>query len=170
MKLRKRYAVPALIAAVISTGGAAFHVAREVRRVDAEIVAAAEAFIATLDAAGRAKAVRPLEDQERFNWNFVPIARNGLPLKEMTLEQRSAAHVLLQTALSSQGMLKATGVMRLEEILGLIENRPAMRDPENYFFWIFGTPSLTTPWAWRFEGHHMSISFTSARGVTVVGP
>jgi hypothetical protein len=170
MKLRKRYAVPALIAAVISTGGAAFHVAREVRRVDAEIVAAAEAFIATLDAAGRAKAVRPLEDQERFNWNFVPIARNGLPLKEMTLEQRSAAHVLLQTALSSQGMLKATGVMRLEEILGLIENRPAMRDPENYFFWIFGTPSLTTPWAWRFEGHHMSMSFTSARGVTVAAP
>jgi hypothetical protein len=88
----------------------------------------------------------------------------------MTLPQRTAAFTLLQSALSTQGYLKATGVMRLEGILAVIEDRPDYRDPENYHFWVFGTPSLTEPWAWRFEGHHISISFTSVGGLTITGP
>ena len=134
------------------------------------IAAAAEAFLATLSESGRAKAERPLDDQARFEWFFTPVERSGLPLREMTLEQRLAALALLQSATSSQGYLKATGVMHLEQILGQIENRPDRRDPENYHFWVFGTPSDTTPWGWRFEGHHISLNFTSADGLTVSTP
>jgi hypothetical protein len=170
MKLRTRHAALALVLVGFAGLGAAYHASGAPARAQAQIVAAAEAFIGTLDENGRAKALWTFEDEERFNWNFVPIARSGLPLKEMTLEQRSAAFALLQSVLSSQGFLKATGVIRLEEILGILEERQAMRDPENYFFWVFGTPSTEAPWGWRFEGHHISLSFTSARGLTVNGP
>jgi hypothetical protein len=136
----------------------------------ATIAGEALAFLATLDDEQRARATRPFEDGERFEWFFTPVARSGLPLKEMTAEQRAAALRLLQSATSSQGYLKATGVMHLEGILAVLEDRPDRRDPENYHVWIFGTPSPDGPWGWRFEGHHVSLNFTSAGGVTVSTP
>src|SRR5262249_14480875 len=35
-----------------------------------------------------------------------------------------------------------------------------MRDPDWYFFTIFGTPAPTTKWGWRVDGHHLSLNFT----------
>ena len=89
----------------------------------------------------------------------------------MTTEQRAAAHDLLQAAMSSQGFLKASAIIELERILGLLEGRPERRDPENYYVAIFGDPSSEGPWAWRFEGHHLSLNFSSPSGLlTVTGP
>jgi hypothetical protein len=88
----------------------------------------------------------------------------------MTTGQRDAALRLLHAATSSQGYLKATGVMHLEGVLAVLEGSPDRRDPENYHFWVFGTPSPDGPWGWRFEGHHVSLNFTSADGVTVSTP
>lgn len=126
-----------------------------------EMVAAAETFLALLDDAGREKASMPLDSEERVNWNFVPLARQGLPLKEMTLEQRVAAHALLRSVLSSSGYLKATSIMQLEEVLFVLENNAAHRDREMYYVSVFGTPSMDEPWGWRFEGHHLSLNYTS---------
>lgn len=39
-----------------------------------------------------------------------------------------------------------------------------VRDPERYFFSIFGTPSPKGTWAWRVEGHHVSLHFTVVNG------
>lgn len=36
---------------------------------------------------------------------------------------------------------------------------PIVRDPELYFFSIFGTPSAKGGWAMRVEGHHLSMHF-----------
>jgi hypothetical protein len=56
--------------------------------------------------------------------------------------------------------------MLLEKVLHGIESKGGKnadrRDWENYFVSIFGTPGHDAPWAWRFEGHHLSLSFTSA--------
>ncbi|HKC88092.1 MAG TPA: DUF3500 domain-containing protein, partial [Blastocatellia bacterium] len=41
------------------------------------------------------------------------------------------------------------------------------RDPELYYFSIFGTPSAKSPWGWRVEGHHISLNFTVVKGETV---
>ncbi len=137
-----------------------------------ELVAqAASAFLRTLGAAEKELATYPLDHEERFNWHFVPRERNGLPLKAMTLEQRAAAHALLRATMSDQGYLKVNAVVELERVLGIIEGRPERRDPEQYFVTIYGDPSGPEPWAWRFEGHHLSLSFTSATGeLTVTGP
>jgi hypothetical protein len=36
-----------------------------------------------------------------------------------------------------------------------------VRDPELYFFTVFGKPSNDTAWGWRVEGHHLSLNFSS---------
>jgi len=125
---------------------------------------AAEAFIGTLGSAERDLGTWEMDAEQRFDWHFIPRERYGVRIKDMNVEQRTAAHGLLQSVLSSQGYLKATGVMQLEGILGQIEGRPDRRDPEDYYFNIFGTPSEDGVWAWRFEGHHVSINFAAAGG------
>ena len=130
---------------------------------------AANRFIETLDADQRAMAVLPFDDEERYNFHFVPRARNGLPLKQMTQPQRIAAHNLLRSALSSQGYLKATSVIQLERVLEILE-RSAHRDRELYFVTVFGEPGGDAPWGWRFEGHHLSLNYTSVTGVTATTP
>ena len=42
--------------------------------------------------------------------------------------------------------------------------RPTRRDPERYHFTIFGTPSPTGTWGWRFDGHHVSQRWTISVG------
>jgi hypothetical protein len=94
---------------------------------------------------------------------------------EMSGSQRTAAHTLLHSALSSQGYLKATGIMVMEDILRETELAlgqdpkvvSMVRDPELYFFTIFGRPSRDTAWGWRVEGHHLSLHFSSVTGELV---
>ena len=129
-----------------------------------EMTAAANAYVGTLTRDGRERGTWAFDDAARHDWHFVPREREGMPLKDMTDGQRAAAHALLQSILSSQGYLKATGVMQLEGILGIIEGRPERRDPEDYYVSVFGAPSLEAPWAWRYEGHHLSLNFTSVPG------
>ena len=136
--------------------------------VNAEMVAQVKAWLKLLTEEQRESACFPFESDERLNWHFVPRERLGLPLKAMDLKQRRAAYRLLQTGLSHQGYLKATTIMSLESILRELEkDRPGnedRRDPEKYWFSVFGVPSETDPWGWRLEGHHVSINFSSVSG------
>jgi len=130
--------------------------------------AAASQFLDSLDAAQRAKASLPLNSPDRENFRYTPQNdRSGLPVKEMTDAQRQAAMKLLDTALSEKGKLKVTQIMSLESILAEIDKRPGYRDPDKYFVSIFGTPGDPKGWGWRFEGHHLSLSFTLVEGKKV---
>jgi hypothetical protein len=124
---------------------------------------AAQEFLDSLEPVQRQKAVFGLDDEERFNFHFVPRARNGVPLKELNEQQRALAHEFLKTGLSQKGYLKATTIIDLEIVLREIE-QSARRDPELYYFSIFGTPGAERPWGWRVEGHHLSLNFTVADG------
>jgi hypothetical protein len=132
-----------------------------------DMAAAAQAFLASLDAAQRARAQRPFESGERFNWHYVPRARQGLPLEAMTPPQREAAYALLERALSREGYEKATGVVALEAILGQLTGSPAYRDAGLYYLTVFGTPGPAAPWGWRFEGHHLSLNYAAVTDTLV---
>jgi hypothetical protein len=121
---------------------------------------AANAWLGSLSDSQRAKAEFDLTGEERENWHFIPRDRNGLSIKEMSAEQRTLAHALLTISLSETGYAKATNIMSLEAVLAVIENRPEHRDPEKYYFSIFGAPAADKPWGWRVEGHHLSFNFT----------
>lgn len=130
----------------------------------------ADGFLNTLSADLRSKAQFTFNDAERFNWNFVPIARKGPSFRDFDEKQKSAAISLLRASLSEQGYKKIRGIMELEEILKVIENRGTAdnyRDPLNYHFSIFGKPSSREEWGWRFEGHHISLNFSSTKGVLI---
>ena len=130
-----------------------------------EMAQAAKNFAAALTPEQKAKAMIPFADAERENWHFVPRARKGLAIKEMSHEQRLLAHALLASGMSHRGYGKAVSIMSLEGILADLEKGRgggANRDSELYFVTIFGEPgSGAQPWGWRVEGHHLSLNFTS---------
>jgi hypothetical protein len=134
------------------------------------IVSKANDFLNSLDETQSAKARYPYEDDERFNWHFVPRERNGIPFKELNEKQRQAALSLLKTCVSEQGYQKANNIMALDNILREVESRPAndtYRDPLNYSITVFGDPNISNIWGWRLEGHHISLNFSSASGEIV---
>jgi len=127
----------------------------------AVMAGAARNFLASLSPTQRAQTVFPFEAEERMNWHYVPRERKGIGFKELDSSQRHLAHGLLSAGLSQRGYLKATTIMSLEEVLRVLEGgRGPARDPELYYFTLFGEPSETQPWAWRVEGHHLSINIT----------
>jgi hypothetical protein len=120
---------------------------------------------AWLDGLSRDQAVLALHPFEaRRDWHFVPRARPGLALRGMDPSQAAACWRLVDSVLSAAGSAKARNVLALEPILGAIERRPSHRDPGNYALAIFGEPSPAAPWAWRFEGHHLSLTVTAVPG------
>src|SRR5690606_160612 len=50
------------------------------------------------------------------------------------------------------------------------QGRGPNRDPELYYFSIFGKPESHGTWAWRAEGHHLSLNFTISGEDVVVAP
>lgn len=144
-------------------------------RVNAQeklITTRAKEFLRLLDETQLAKARYPMNDEERFNWHYIPRQRNGIPLKELTDKQRQAALALLKTCLSEQGFQKASNIMALENVLREVESRgndDTYRDPLNYSVTIFGEPDEKNLWGWRLEGHHISLNFSSADGIIVSG-
>ena len=150
----------------------------------ARMAAAATEFLKSLTSEQRQQATFAFDGDERTHWNFLPteiFARNGLTLKQMNPSQQQLAHELLKAGLSQRGYMTATQIMELESVLAVLEaaQRAAatqpppgiqlMRDPERYFFSIFGTPSTRSTWGWRVEGHHMSLHFTVVNGTLVAG-
>jgi hypothetical protein len=126
----------------------------------AEMTDAAQKFLAALDPAQRARTVFNLTAPEREKWFFVPIRRDGLTLKDMTPAQQDLARGLLRSGLSQRGATRAETIITLENVLREIEKDPVRRDPTMYYVTIFGEPSASAPWGWRFEGHHLSLNFT----------
>lgn len=83
-------------------------------------VAAANAFLASLDEGQRAKAAFPFDTPQKKNWSNLPsgiFTRNSLRLGDMTAPQRTAAMALMSTVLSREGYEKAVNIMEADEAL-----------------------------------------------------
>lgn len=123
----------------------------------------ANAFLATLAAPKRARASFSFNSDERLNWHFIPRAREGVSLGQMSAEERQAALALLKSGLSAKGLAKVDAILHLEDVLAVIEGN-ANRNPGLYFFTVFGVPSSQGAWGWRYEGHHASLNWTVVNG------
>jgi hypothetical protein len=143
---------------------------------------AATRLLSSLTAEQRQQAAFAFDADERLHWHFIPtemFPRKGLLIRSMTEPQRKLAHDLMKAGLSQRGYLTATSIMDLETVLKALEaaeraaaaqpprGTPLERDPEKYFFSIFGTPSAKDTWGWRVEGHHVSLHFTVVNGTLV---
>jgi hypothetical protein len=121
----------------------------------------AQALIAGVDERRRSKLVLAFSDPLRTDWHYTPRSRPGLSFADLDVKQRASVHALLATALSEIGQRKVVNIIELELVLREMEFAMALlRDPEKYSIVFFGQPSAEAPWGWRFEGHHLSLSFT----------
>jgi len=132
---------------------------------------AAIALLESLESDQRARASFPFTGDERYQWAYTPGPRNGLMLKEMTATQRRAALRLFDAGLSARGAATAQQIILHETILReteRIEQRPSNddRDPELYYFSVFGVPGVA-PWGWRVGGHHLALNFAVVSGELV---
>jgi len=154
----------AVVAGFVSLLAVVSAVAQPDRPADA-MRDAARALLAAVDDGQRSKLAWSFADDERVNWHFVPRARQGLPLKEMTDAQRKAAAALLTTGLSASGVRKVEAIRDLEDVLFAQSGR-ASRDRDLYYVTIFGEPGADR-WGWRYEGHHLSQNWTIVSGRAV---
>ncbi len=144
-------------------------------RAAAAMTTAATHWLEGLTPEQRTQATFPVNGDEVTHWHFIPtnmFPRKGVPIKDMSEAQRKLAHDLLKAGLSQRGYLTTTSIMDLETILHAIENSGGrkganVRDPELYFFSVFGTPSAKSAWGWRVEGHHISLHFAIANNAAV---
>jgi plasmid stabilization system protein ParE len=137
-----------------------------------EITAAARAWLDGLDGTQRAKAVFPFDTNERFVWAYTPGTREGLAIRDMRPDQRRAATAILGAALSERTEGEVGTIMGLETVLGALEREAGRggwtrRDPELYWFAVFGDPDPRAPWSWRIGGHHVAIHVTLADGQVI---
>ena len=130
---------------------------------------AALRFLDSLNDEQEAAVRFPFDGEDRFDWHFIPRERKGVSLKMMTGSQRAAALDLVRTGLSEEGFTKAEVIRQLEQILYEQEGRD-IRDPDLYFFMIFGEPGDGAAWGWRYEGHHISQNWTIVDGAVAAAP
>src|SRR5439155_6986231 len=156
----------------------------------AKVVAAANAFFATLSDAERVKGAFAFNSSQRTGWSNLPsgvFQRNGLRLGDMTGRQRNAALALVAAALSREGYQKVTDIMNGDEVLknaggGQTGGRQGVRGRgaqpgggirfglDEYYIALLGAPSTTSPWMIQFGGHHLAINVTIAGANQVMTP
>ena len=161
-----------LLVCCLVLGTAAYHVSTEDL-----MVSTANSWLASLNGNQLTSAQFKLDNPDYEIWHFVPdnnfitnrgYRRNGLTYTEMNAEQRALADALLGASLSKVGFVSVKTIMSLEEILRIQENDTVgRRDVDVYHFSIFGKPAMEGDWAWRLEGHHVSLHFLMQDGKLV---
>ena len=153
--------------------GLAYHEAR-LEQVMAE---SAQHFLNALTPEQTPKSQYAFDAADRTLWHFVPDRsfesahkhpRPGLTFGELEPFQQRLADALLSSGFSRVGFRKAVSIMSLEDVLRRAENDTAgNRDPMRYHVSVFGKPAVNGTWAWRIEGHHLSVTYTIQNGRVV---
>ena len=182
MKLQRVGLVVAILVVTVTAGARAQKPAASGGGV-AKAVAAANAFLATLDDAQRAKARLDLSEKTRTNWSNLPTGstlqsgatdRNGIKLGDLTPGQQEAALALVAVPLSASGFKKVMNIVTADQVLEDRANRPAGSrirfGRAEYYVAILGTPSTSSPWMIQFGGHHLAINVTVTGGTNVLTP
>jgi Protein of unknown function (DUF3500) len=136
------------------------------------ICAAAEAFLGSLSAEQRARALFPVDAKQWRMWSNIhrTIMRHGMPLCEMSDEQIERAIALLKESFSAHGFATARDIMRLNETVMEMTGRIDEFGEDLYWLSIMGTPSATEPWGWQIDGHHLNVNYFVIGDQIVMAP
>lgn len=136
----------------------------------ADLLAATQRFLASLEPDKRKAASFAWDGREWRSWNYFGVGgyiKPGLRLEQMSAPQKAAAWEILATLFSPAGIEKTRNVMTLQDILAASGNGAGERSSERFSFAVFGTPAETGAWAVRLEGHHLTQSFAVRDGAIV---
>ena len=123
----------------------------------------ANEFLNSLSDVQKQKAIIEFEDESRTKWHYFPstmYSREGISLGELNEDQKDLLQKLLKTYLNIKGYTKTNDAIEAEGILRDLGDNTAMRNTDLYYISFYGKPNSVKPWAWSFEGHHLSINFT----------
>ena len=124
------------------------------------VMQAAMAFVAALTPEQRKSTTFQVDDSEWRRWNNVHRAvRAGIAFKDMTDDQRARGYALLQAGLSARGLEKTRNVMKLNYTIAEITNNYTDYGEGLYNLTVMGEPTLTEPWGWQLEGHHLIVNY-----------
>jgi hypothetical protein len=131
--------------------------------MDRSLAEAANDFLKALRPELRSKYGFAFDDAYRKDWNNLPHfihPRKGLRMGDLNPQERTAAHRLIQTMMSSQGYYKAEVIMGIvDEFLGSAsESAHNQYGSEFYFLDVFGTPGGDDPWGVKLDGHHLALN------------
>ena len=101
-----------------------------------------------------------MDSVEWRNWsNIHPyLCRHGVCLDDLQDVQKHVALALVRASLNAAGYATARNVMKLNEHIREITGRDAEYSEWYYWMSLFGTPSVTEPWGWQIDGHHLIIN------------
>jgi hypothetical protein len=161
--MRTRLLLPALLLAASPSGAG---------ELDARLSSTAAGLLEKLPSDARAEALYPFDDDEREDIRFAPLLLEGARHGALPDDAASLAEQLLAVSLSPRGLETARQIRRNERAVAkkdaarwvprfIVER---MRDPDRYFVALFGEPAGDTPWAFRYEGHHLSLNVTVKPG------
>ena len=129
-----------------------------------EMAQACSQFLESLNPEQKATATYRYEDGERVFWYYPPMNRHGLALRDMDAEQKKLAFAIMAAGLTEHAYKRSTQIIDHELVLGPLEQEAGKitfaRDPDLYYFTVFGEPAGDDPWGWRAEGHHLSLHFS----------
>jgi hypothetical protein len=136
-------------------------------------------FLRTLSDEERKQTKYSFSDTLRLKWTNLPVGlvpRPGIAYGSLSDSSRIAFHRLLSAMLSSQGYLKITSIMQLDDILNTLIQQ-AYETGEltqqvltslqnlkwshgNFFISVWGEPQNREPWGINFGGHHVALNIT----------
>ena len=140
----------------------------------------ANQFLNTLNAEELKTTTYSFNDSLRYKWTNLPVGmvpRPGIAYGSLSDKSRMAFHRVLSAMLSSQGYLKTTSIMQLDDILNTLYqqafdkgeiNQKFLTQMQNlkwahgnYYISVWGKPQEKEAWGLNFGGHHMALSLTS---------
>ncbi|MBA4853831.1 DUF3500 domain-containing protein [Emticicia sp. BO119] len=144
------------------------------------LVVATNQFLNTLNAEELKKTTYDFKDTLRHKWTNLPVGlvpRPGIQYGSLSDNSRLAFHRVLSAALSSQGYLKTTSIMALDDILNALYqesfdkgriNGEMLKEMQNlkwghgnYYISVWGKPAANSVWGLNFGGHHIALNITA---------
>lgn len=125
----------------------------------ASVVAAANAFAATLSSSQQATLNVAYTLNNARQWSNLPAAlvkRNGVAFADMTAAQQAAAKTLIDSALSSIGSKLHADIRVADNQLLTLGANSSQYGDGGYYIVFVGTPSTSSKWLLQLTGHHLT--------------
>lgn len=155
----------------------------------ANLVKAIIGFQSTLNEEELKLATFKFDDTLRTKWTNLPVGlaeRPGIRYGDLSEDSKMSFHDVLTTVFSSQGYLKTTNIMHLDDYLLevyeiaysnkliddqiIAELRTFKWGYGYYYISIWGNVLEEDIWGLKFEGHHISLNITSVNGQVSTTP
>lgn len=139
------------------------------------VVAAANAFLATLSTTQQTAVQLSLTKANAIRWSNLPggiSIRNGLEFSTLSATQLAAAKVVIQAAsgtTANEGYAEFIQINSADDVLATTYSAGSAYSSGEYIIAFLGTPSNTGTWMLQFGGHHYAQNITFSNGAVVSG-